>query len=47
MNLTFPRRLLTRTGANAALAAGIFHYGVFTVGDVKRYLRDKGVAVRL
>ena len=39
--------VLTKTKADAALAAGIFHYGVYTVGDVKRYLRDKGVAVRL
>lgn len=33
--------------ADAALAASIFHFGVYTVGDVKRYLRGRGVPVRL
>ena len=37
---------LARTGASAALAASIFHYGEATVGDVKRYLRRRGVSVR-
>jgi imidazole glycerol-phosphate synthase subunit HisF len=32
--------------ADAALAASIFHYGDFTVGDAKRYLSERGVAVR-
>lgn len=34
------------TGASAALAASIFHYGECTVADVKQYLRDRGVEVR-
>ncbi|HAJ56890.1 MAG TPA: imidazole glycerol phosphate synthase subunit HisF [Candidatus Omnitrophica bacterium] len=34
-------------GADAALAASIFHYGEYTVGDVKKYLRSKGVNVRI
>lgn len=34
-------------GADAALAAGIFHRGEYTVGEVKRYLADEGVHVRL
>ena len=34
-------------GASAVLAASVFHYKTFTVGDVKRYLAGKGVAVRL
>jgi cyclase len=38
--------VLSQTGAEAALAASIFHYGELTVADVKNYLRDKGVAVR-
>ncbi len=38
---------LTKTGASAALAASIFHYGEATVGDVKRYLRRRGVPVRV
>ncbi len=33
--------------ADAALAASIFHYNEFSVGDVKRYLRNKGIEVRL
>jgi len=33
--------------ASAALAASIFHYGEATVGQVKRYLRRRGVPVRL
>ena len=33
-------------GADAALAASIFHYGNYSVGDVKGFLRDKGVDVR-
>jgi cyclase len=32
--------------ADAALAASIFHYGDFTVGDAKRYLADRGIPVR-
>jgi cyclase len=38
--------VLTQTGAEAALAASIFHYGELTVAEVKQYLKDKGVAVR-
>lgn len=33
--------------ADAALAASIFHTGQYTVGDVKAYLAQKGVPVRL
>ncbi|MDR1310989.1 MAG: imidazole glycerol phosphate synthase subunit HisF [Burkholderiaceae bacterium] len=33
--------------ASAVLAASIFHYGDFTVQDVKRYMADRGIAVRL
>jgi imidazole glycerol-phosphate synthase subunit HisF len=33
--------------ADAALAASIFHYGAYTVGDLKRYLAGRNVAVRL
>jgi len=32
--------------ADAALAASIFHFGTYTVGDVKKYLESKGVPVR-
>jgi len=33
--------------ADAALAASIFHYGEYTVGEVKGYLKSKGISVRL
>jgi len=39
--------VLTTTGADAALAAGIFHFGIYSVSDVKRYLNEQGVSVRL
>ena len=32
--------------ADAALAASIFHYGTYTVGDLKRFLASRGVSVR-
>ncbi len=34
-------------GASAVLAASVFHYKTFSVGDVKRYLASKGIPVRL
>jgi cyclase len=33
-------------GADAVLAASVFHFGDFTIGDVKASLRAEGVAVR-
>ncbi len=33
--------------ADAVLAASIFHYGEYTVGQAKRYLADHGIAMRL
>ena len=35
-----------QTDASAALAASIFHYGEYTVAEVKEYLRDNGIVVR-
>src|SRR5882672_6234979 len=32
--------------ADAVLAASIFHFGEFTVGDVKRFLAQQGIPVR-
>jgi len=40
-------RVLTAGKADAALAASIFHYGKFSVGEVKNYLRERGVPVRV
>jgi cyclase len=33
--------------ADAVLAASIFHFGKYTVGDVKSYLAREGVLVTL
>jgi imidazole glycerol-phosphate synthase subunit HisF len=33
-------------GADAALAASIFHYGRYTIGETKRVMRDRGIPVR-
>jgi len=33
-------------GASAVLAASLFHFGEFTIGEVKKYLRGRGVLVR-
>lgn len=38
--------VFAQTGASAALAASIFHYNEYTVGEVKQYLRDRGITVR-
>jgi len=32
---------------NAALAASIFHFGTYIVGDVKRFLAKQNIPVRL
>ncbi|MBR0397388.1 MAG: imidazole glycerol phosphate synthase subunit HisF [Eubacterium sp.] len=41
------REALTDGGADAALAASLFHYKELEIREVKEYLRDHGVAVRL
>jgi cyclase len=46
-NADHMRAAFVRAGADAALAAGIFHDGVTTVGAVKRHLADAGVPIRL
>lgn len=38
---------LTDGGAEAALAASLFHYREMEILDLKRYLKDKGISVRL
>jgi imidazole glycerol-phosphate synthase subunit HisF len=35
-----------RAGADAALAASVFHEGTTSVGEVKKYLREHGLEVR-
>ncbi len=39
--------VLERGKADAVLAASIFHFGEFTVGDVKQFLAQRGIPVRL
>ena len=39
--------VLTGCGADAALAASLFHYREMEIRDLKKYLRDRGVSVRL
>jgi len=39
--------VLTRGKADAALAASVFHYGEYSVGKVKKYLKREGVNVRI
>ena len=34
-------------GADAVLAASIFHYGEYTVEQAKRHMRERGIPVRL
>ena len=37
---------LTAGGADAVLAASIFHYAEYTVGEAKEFLRGRGIPVR-
>ncbi|MEM7617012.1 MAG: imidazole glycerol phosphate synthase subunit HisF [Pseudomonadota bacterium] len=34
-------------GATGVLAASVFHYGTFSIGQVKQYMHDNGIPVRL
>jgi cyclase len=45
-NLEHIYEVLTAGEADAALAASIFHRSQYSVGDVKRYLAEKGVPMR-
>jgi cyclase len=46
-NLEHMADVLLEGKADAVLAASIFHFGEFTVGDVKRYLASREIPVRL
>ncbi|MCT8976956.1 imidazole glycerol phosphate synthase subunit HisF [Clostridium sp. CX1] len=39
--------VFAESGADAALAASLFHYRELTIGKVKEYLRGKGLEVRI
>jgi phosphoribosylformimino-5-aminoimidazole carboxamide ribotide isomerase len=36
-----------QAGADAVLAASVFHYGKFSVGMVKHYLQDRNISIRI
>jgi cyclase len=38
---------ITRGHADAVLAASIFHYGEYTVGQAKEYMASQGIPVRI
>jgi imidazole glycerol-phosphate synthase subunit HisF len=38
---------LTEGNASAALAASIFHYGEYSITECKKYLRSRGIPIRL
>lgn len=46
-NLEHFKDALTIGGADAALAASLFHYKELEINEVKQYLRNEGVSVRL
>ena len=37
----------TKGGADAALAASLFHYKELEIRDLKKYLWERGIAVRM
>ena len=39
-------RVFTEAGADAALAASLFHYGELDIGELKTQLLERGIAVR-
>ena len=38
---------ILKGGADAVLAASIFHFGTYSIKQAKEYLRDQGISVRL
>jgi len=38
---------VTRGGADAVLAASIFHFGTYSVAEAKRHMAERGIEVRL
>lgn len=46
-NLKHISDVLIRGKADAALAASIFHYGKYSINQLKEYLQEKGIAMRL
>ena len=46
-NLEDLYRALTLGQADAVLAASIFHYGLFSISDTKKYLAEQGIPMRI
>ena len=40
-------RVVTEGKADAALIASVLHFGEYTIAEIKRYLHDKGIKIRL
>jgi cyclase len=38
---------VTEGGADAVLAASIFHFGEYTVGQAKSFMADQGITMRV
>jgi len=41
------REVFMETGCSAALAASIFHYGEVSIPELKKYLSERNISVRL
>jgi cyclase len=46
-NLEHLWEVIAEAGADAVLAASIFHYGEYSIRQAKEFLRDRGIPVRL
>ncbi len=46
-NLEHLYQALTEGKADAVLAASIFHYGEYSIEEVKKYLKDQGIPMRI
>ncbi|MGF7191734.1 cyclase [Robbsia andropogonis] len=46
-NLAHLAEGITEGHADAVLAASIFHYGEYSVGEAKRFMAERGISVRL
>jgi cyclase len=40
-------KALVEGKADAVLAASIFHYGTYSINDIKQYLAQKGIPIRM
>jgi len=41
------KEVFTKTGCSAALAASIFHYGEIDIQELKEYLKNEGIEIRI